>query len=218
MKLRLLIGSIAAAAAVSAQTSNVPIDNTQVKVLLVDVQPHVKTKLHEHTVNRVMVYLQAGKQDFNYQGGKKSELSWKAGEAKWSPAAGMHVAEIVSDNPVTIAEIELKKTGVKGTSASAPLDPAKVDPKHYHIEFENDQVRVLRVRIPPHQSTPVHTHVLNRVIVYLTDQNIQVTTTDGKSDRLHHKQGEVSWGGPATHKEENMSDHLFEVIAVEIKN
>jgi quercetin dioxygenase-like cupin family protein len=218
MKLKLLIGSIAAVGAAIAQTSKVPIENDQVKVLLVDVQPHVKTKLHEHTVNRVMVYLQPGKQEFDYQGGKKSELTWKAGEAKWSPAAGMHVAEIVSGNPVTIAEIELKKTGVKGTSASAALDPAKIDPKHYHVEFENDQVRVLRVRIPSHQSTPVHTHVLNRVIVYLTDQDIQVTTTDGKSDRLHHKQGEVSWGGPATHKEENMSDHLFEVIAVEIKN
>jgi quercetin dioxygenase-like cupin family protein len=214
MKLMLVV---AVAATAAAQTSSAPIDNDQVKVVLAHQQPHVKTRLHEHTVNRVMVYLEAGKQTFDYQG-NKSELTWKAGEPKWSPASGMHVAEIVSDKPVTIAEIELKKTGVKGTSASAPLDPVKVDPKHYHVEFENDQVRVLRVRIPPHQSTPIHTHVLNRVIVYLSDQDIQVTTTDGTSDRLHHKQGEVSWGGPASHKEENMSDHLFEVIAVEIKN
>jgi hypothetical protein len=220
MKVMLLSVSLAVAVAMpaAAQTSKVAIDNDQVKVVLADQPPHVKTRLHEHTVNRVMVYLESGKQTFDYQGGKKSELSWKAGEPKWSPASGMHIAEIVSDKPVTIAEIELKKTGVTGTSASTTLDPVKVDPKHYHIEFENDQVRVLRVRIPPHQSTPVHTHVLNRVIVYLSDQDIQVTTTDGKADRLHHNKGEVSWGGPATHKEENMSDHLFEVIAVEIKN
>ena len=65
------------------------IDNDQVKVLVVNRQPHKKTRLHEHKVNRVMIYLQPGKQNFEYpETKKKSVLTWKAGEAKWSPAGG----------------------------------------------------------------------------------------------------------------------------------
>ena len=204
------------AAPVSASTSKTPIDNDQVKVLLVDVRNHVQTKPHEHKVNRVMVYLQPGSQNFDYEG-KKSVLNWKAGEALWSPAAGTHVAEVVSSNPVTIVEIELKKPGVATAAAQPKLDPVAIDPKHYKVEFENDQVRVLRVRIPAHETAPLHTHSLNRVVTYITDQDIEVTT-DGKAERVQHKAGEVSWGTAATHKEENKTDKLFEAVVVELKN
>src|SRR6202011_2397708 len=114
-----------------------PIDNDQVKVLKVNQAPHQKTPMHQHLMNRVMIYLQPGHQNFEHEGGRKSVLDWKAGEGKWSPAGGMHAAEITSDNPVTIVEIELKKQGAAGKYAASPLDPAKVDPKHYKVEFAN---------------------------------------------------------------------------------
>ena len=40
------------------------------------------------------------------------------------------------------------------------MDPLKIDSKHYKLEFENDQVRVFRVHIGPHESTPMHEHQL----------------------------------------------------------
>ena len=46
-----------------AQGNKPILDNDQVRVLVVTDQPHVKTPLHEHKVNRVMVYLNAGKKD-----------------------------------------------------------------------------------------------------------------------------------------------------------
>src|SRR5437660_5486208 len=98
--------------AFSAERVTSPVDNDQVKVLKVTQAPHVKTSLHQHKVNRVMIYLQAGRQDFEYPDAKKKmSLTWKAGDAKWSPAGGMHIAEIASNDPVTIVEIELKKPG-----------------------------------------------------------------------------------------------------------
>jgi quercetin dioxygenase-like cupin family protein len=205
----------AATVAFSAETVKTPIDNDQVKVLNVVVQPHEKTRLHQHKVNRVMIYLQAGRQDFDYADGEKSVLKFKAGEMKWSPAGGIHIAEITSDNPVNIIEVELKKPGAAALTSA--LDPVKVDPKHYKVELENDQVRVLRVKIGPHQSTPLHEHSLNRVLAYITDQNFRVTT-DGKAETVQHKAREVSWGTPTKHKEENMSDSPFEVVVVELKN
>src|SRR3954452_11812201 len=81
-----------------------PINNDQVKVLAVTVQPHEKTRLHEHKINRVMIYLDPGKQHFDYEGVGPSDLTWKAGEPKWSPAAGKHIAEITSAKPVRIIE------------------------------------------------------------------------------------------------------------------
>jgi uncharacterized RmlC-like cupin family protein len=206
------------AAAAAAQSNRTPIDNEQVKVLQVRQEPHQKTRLHQHQVNRVMIYLQPGRQDINYQDGKQVKLSWKAGEAKWSPASGMHTAEITSDNPVSIVEVELKKPGGSAKHAASPLDPVKVDPKHYRVELDNDQVRVLRVKIGPHETAPLHEHALNRVVTYITDQNFRVTPEGGSAEVMTHKAGDVSWGGPAKHKEENLSDQPFEVVVVELKN
>jgi len=208
----------AGAAAVLAQDPKTPIDNDQVRVLLVHEQPHRKTKLHDHKINRVMVYLQAGRQDFEYpESKKKSVLTFKAGEAKWSPAGEKHIAELVSDKPVSIAEVELKKPADPAKKPTGPLDPVKIDPKQYKVVFENDQVRVVHVKIGVGQSTPVHEHVLNRVVTYLSDQKIRVTTPDGKSEIAEHKAGDVSWGGPAKHKEENLNSTPFEVMVVELK-
>jgi hypothetical protein len=43
-------------------------------------------------------------------------------------------------------------------------------------------------------------------------------TTDGKAETVQHKAGEVSWGTPTKHMEENLSDSAFEVVVVELKN
>lgn len=203
------------AALVFAQTSQTVIDNEDVKVLKVTVQPHQKTRLHQHTVNRVMVYLQPGSQTLEYQDGRKNMLHWKAGEAKWSPASGMHIAEITSSQPVTIVEIELKKPGA--AHSSSPLDPVKVDPGHYQVELENAQVRILRVHIPGHGVAPLHEHSLNRVVTYLTAQDFRVTSAGGKVEHVAHPAGDVTWSGLAKHKEENLSASPFEVLVVEVK-
>ena len=35
-------------------------------------------------------------------------------------------------------------------------DAVKVDPKHYKLVFENDQVRVVRAHLGPHEKTAMH--------------------------------------------------------------
>jgi len=37
-------------------------------------------------------------------------------------------------------------------------DPVKVDPKHYKVEFENDGVRVLRVKYGAREKSVMHSH------------------------------------------------------------
>lgn len=192
-------------------------ENDQVKVVRALEKPHVKGNFHEHKTNRVMVYLQAGRQRFEYKDGRKPAVfEYTAGEVKWSPAEGMHSPESLGDDPFNIIEVELKKAG-PGKKISAKLDPTVIDPKHYRVEFENDQVRVIRAHMGPHESVPMHEHTLNRVTVFLTDQNILATTPDGKTQTAQHKAGDAIWSTPVTHKEENLNDKPFEVLAVEIK-
>jgi len=202
----------------SAQTPPPPIDNDQAHVIVAHDQPHKKGSLHQHKLNRVMIYLQAGSQEFVPEGGKPYTLSWKAGDVKWSPAAGMHTSEIVSDNAVTMIEVEVKKPGDPSKKITTPLDPLKVDPKDYKLEFQNDQVRVVRVRMGANKGVPLHEHQLNRVVVYLTDQDGSMTTQDGQTTVAQHKAGEFSWGIPVTHKEQNKLPHPFEAIMVEFLN
>ncbi len=201
-----------------AQTPPPPIDNDQARVVRALDQPHKKGPLHEHKLNRVMVYLDAGRQIITPQGGKPETLEFKAGEVKWSPARGMHTTELVSDKPVTIVEVEVKKDGDPSKTANIPLDALKVDPKDYKLVFENSQVRVVRVKLAAGRKVPLHEHVLNRVVVYLTDQNGTMTTPDGQTTAAQHKAGEFSWAGPTKHMEQNKLDHAFEAVVVEFKN
>jgi quercetin dioxygenase-like cupin family protein len=205
------------AAGLFAQTPQA-IDNDQVKVVTALDQPHKKGQPHEHQTNRVMIYLNAGRQEITPVGGKTQVLNLKAGEVRWSPASGMHTSEITSDAPVKMVEVLIKKDGDPSKVVNTPLDPLKVDPKDYKLEFENSQVRVIRVKMPAGQKIPLHEHVLNRVVVYLTDQNGSMTTPDGKTDIAKHSVGEASWGGPTKHTEQNLKSTPFEAIVVELKD
>jgi phage host-nuclease inhibitor protein Gam len=209
---------LATAAGLSAQAPPAPIENDQVRVVRALDQPHHKGQPHEHKMNRVMIYLNAGRQEITPVGGKTQVLEFKAGDVKWSPASGMHVSEIVSDQPVNIVELEVKKPAGAAGKVDVALDPVKVDRKDYKVEFENSQVRVVRVKIPAHGKVPMHEHTLNRVVTYLTDQNASMTTADGKTETAQHKAGEVSWGGPVKHREENLRDGPSEAVVVEFKN
>ncbi len=192
-------------------------ENDEVKVVRALEKPHVKGKVHEHKMNRVMIYLQSGRQRFEYQDGKPPAVfNWHAGEVKWSPAGGMHSPEVVSDNAFNLVEVELKTPGTE-KPISGKLDSLKVDPRHYTLEFENSQVRVLRVRIEPGGVAPMHEHSIDRVTVFLTDQDFRSKDAAGKVEVSKHKAGDVVWGTPLTHTEKNVGNKPFEVVTMEIK-
>jgi uncharacterized RmlC-like cupin family protein len=207
-----------ATASIAVAPSAPLFDNDQVKVVRALEKPHIKGKFHSHATNRVMIYLQSGAQRFEYQDGRKpSVASYKAGEVKWSPPESMHSPEVTTDLPFNIIEVELKQPGT-GKKIVSALDPPKVDPNHVKIELENDQVRVIRAHLGPHESIPMHEHTLNRVSVFITDQNILSTDKDGKATTTQHKAGDAIWSPPFAHSEKNLSDQPFEVVVVEIKN
>lgn len=95
-------------------------------------------------------------------------------------------------------------------------DATKVDAKHYKVEFENDQVRVLRATYAPKEKSSMHEHP-GLVAVFLTDGNVKMTGADGKSSEVKVKAGSAQWNESTKHMPENVGDKPFEVILVEVK-
>lgn len=96
-------------------------------------------------------------------------------------------------------------------------DAVKVDSKHYKVEFENDQVRVLRITYGPHEKSVMHAHPAN-VAVFLTDGQGKFTLPDGKTQEVPFKAGTTQWDGGGKHLPENTGDKAFELIVVELKS
>jgi hypothetical protein len=96
-------------------------------------------------------------------------------------------------------------------------DAAKADPDHYRVEFENDQVRVLRIGYGPHYKGVMHEHPAS-IVVWLTDGHGAITSADGDVQEVDTKAGDVAWMAPATHQGENTSDQPFEVLQIELKD
>jgi quercetin dioxygenase-like cupin family protein len=96
-------------------------------------------------------------------------------------------------------------------------DPVKVDPKHYKVEFESEQVRVLRIRYGAGEKSVMHEHPAN-VAVFLTDGQTKFTLPDGKSQVAPAKAGATEWDAGGKHLPENVGDKPFELILVELKS
>jgi hypothetical protein len=212
MLLRTGVILLAALSAFAQRSTSV--DNELVRVLDVTESGSRKGRLHEHKMNRVMIYLTEGKQQLEYADGTKKVLEFRPGTTLWSAAGGMHTSQNLGA-PFRVIEVELRNK--PGTGAALSLDPVKVAPEMYKVEIDQPQVRVIRARIGGNQQVPMHEHGPNRVVVFLTDAHLRVTDDQGKASELKAKAGEVRWSGAAKHREENLSTQPFEVIAVELR-
>jgi hypothetical protein len=103
------------------------------------------------------------------------------------------------------------------TPAAVSADPIAVDPQHYTVEFENEKVRVLRIRYGPHEKSPMHSHP-PLVGVFLTPHRSRHVLPDGQVLEMEGKAGDVRYMDSIHHEPENLSDAPFELIAVELKS
>jgi quercetin dioxygenase-like cupin family protein len=199
----LLTAGLGAQNAPAPATITSKLDTPQARVYVATLQPRTPSRSPTgHATNRVLVYLDEGVMTVQ-EGTGTQTIAFRRGDVRWRPAGGPYVAENTSDHPIRILEIDLK--GAPGGPAPVSTrDPTVVDKRHYTIDLENDQVRVLRVHYDPRDTGAEHEHLLNRVVVYLNDQ------PGAKAD-------DVRMAGAATHTEKNESDRPADRIAIEIK-
>jgi hypothetical protein len=159
---------------------------------------------HNHRLNRVVLRYFPGSEDLFYLDGTVEHLKWQAGEVQWSPASGFHYGAI-------------KKAGYPAKVVGTALDPLKVDPKDFTLVLENSQVRVLRLKLGPRQSAPMHEYSLGHLVVCFSDQNVRTTSSDGKAEVAQQKVGDFKWSGPSKQKVDNLGDKPLETVIVELK-
>jgi len=205
-----LIGPFALVCVAGLQAQNVSppsmtprLDTSQARVVMATLQSRTLAVAKDgHATNRVLIYLDDGVMTHK-DGDQSTRLEFRRGDVRWWPASGVYSVENLSDHPIRLLEVDLKGPPA-GKAPVSPLDPATVDPEHYRVVFENDQVRVLRIHYGAHEKGQTHEHFLNRVVLYLNDQ------PGAKAD-------DVRMAGAAKHAEENASEQPADRIAVELK-
>ncbi|HUK32404.1 MAG TPA: hypothetical protein VLV86_00750 [Vicinamibacterales bacterium] len=201
-----LFVALAATSSTAAQSviEKEKFDVEKARVYMATVLPHRPVLARNgHARNRVFIYMDDGVMTRREGKSAAKTIVVHRGDVGWIPASRGYVSENTTDRPVRILMVDLKGTPSVPTPVSK-LDPTVVDPKHYTVVLENDQVRVLRIHFEPHDKGQRHEHMLNRIVLYLNDQE-------------RAKADDVRMAGAATHAEENASGQPADRIAVELK-
>ena len=157
---------LAAASSTAAQSviEKEKFDVEKARVYLATVLPHHPVLARDgHASNRVFIYMDDGVMTRREGEGPVRTIAFHRGDIGWIAASSGYVSENTTDRPVRILIVDLKATP-SGPAAVAKLDPAIVDPAHYTIVLDNDQVRVLRIHFEPHDKGQRHEHSLDRIV------------------------------------------------------
>ena len=198
------------------------LENRWVRVIREHMAPREAMPMHQHPApGAVIVFLTDRHNRLTSPDGQSRELRDHAGDLMWSDAS-THRSENLSDAYFEAVQIEQRvSAGGKGfvPAPAEPTDATVVDPKHYHVELENEYVRVLRVTIGPHEKLSLHKHPNTAaVLVHLTDQHLRLTEADGRAHESNYAAGQIHWA-PAgqAHQDENLNDTPLRFIRVELK-
>ena len=95
-------------------------------------------------------------------------------------------------------------------------DGVAADPEHYTVEFENDKIRIIRIKYGPGEKSVMHTHGPNAA-VFLTSNAVRFTLPDGTSVDTTSEAGATQWSDSEEHLPENLSDETLELVLIELK-
>jgi len=134
-------------------------------------------------------------------------------------AAGASLAAAAMGRPPVLAAAQSSNAAAQTLGVDMSHECTVADPEHYHLEFENEYVRVIRCRIPGRDKVKMHNHPFGSVVIFMTDQNLHQTLESGATEEAHNKAGHVVWGNgsQSQHMGENTTDQLYEYIRVDIK-
>lgn len=104
---------------------------------------------------------------------------------------------------------------VSAGNALAAQDIAAAHPKNVKVEFENAQVRVMRVTLGAHEKMDLH-EARDLVNIPLTDYVVVHRDASGKAKEFPRAAGKPEWV-PGGEREVEAGDKPVESILVEIK-
>jgi len=96
-------------------------------------------------------------------------------------------------------------------------DAVRADPAHYSVSFENELVRLLRVKYGPGEKSVMHRHSAS-CVVFLTDQTFNFTLPDGTTEPASVPGGALGCSDGNVHLPQNIGAAAAEFIMVEFKD
>jgi quercetin dioxygenase-like cupin family protein len=82
------------------------------------------------------------------------------------------------------------------------------------VEFENESIVVVRIRMAPGEKTPMHDIKSARLVVWLTDTHLRDTHADGSTDDIRRRAGDIDWVPVQRHAGENLAHEPLEFLAI----
>jgi hypothetical protein len=136
-----------------------------------------------------------------------------SGSVRYSDSVSPDNAEHPSNAVVREIRVELK-----AAPASTPLalDAVQVEPTRFKVVFENERVRVVRLRFGPRERGVMVSHP-PRVLVTLAEVSVKLLFADGRIDERGAPAGVAAWLDSETLQTENARTEPLEVVLVEPK-
>lgn len=157
----------------------------------------------------------------------RHESHWPAGARREVPLAQANrLRHRLTDMPRLIPSLVLSAAVAMSVVALEPRASAEGQEAHgvYRTQFENDSVRVVRVRYPANSKMPLHGHPPTvTAYVYLSESSPVRVTHQGSRTHVVTRQPttpggfRVSRGGDETHTAENLGVMASDFLRVEFK-
>ena len=137
----------------------------------------------------------------------------------WVKALGMAVglAELATATTrhSLLNELLDRNTALRSASVHPLRDPVFVTPSTHKAVLDNEQVRVLDVKVQPGEKVPMHSHPAYAFYA-LTPIKVRFTYPDGKSEVIEAEAGTVGWREAETHSVENLGTSEIRVLNFEL--
>jgi quercetin dioxygenase-like cupin family protein len=187
-------------------------ENDLARLIRVKFPRGAKSVMHSHPAGCAIFYKDS---KFKMTGptGESQTQENRAGDVSCSDAYNHLPENVGADTELVLLHLKNRKTfdhlqtGRSLTFPSQPKvpDAIEVDPAHYSVQFENDVVRLTRIKVPGGVNTPMHAH-LAYCIVEIRDMETGV------------KAGDASCGDSMAHASQNNAKSVNEAITIEFKN
>ena len=187
-------------------------ENEIAQMIRVKLPAGAKSVMHSHPAGCVIFYKDAKLKTTSTSGEVRTH-DYRAGDVTCGDAYS-HLPEntggdtefihVHLKNRRTFDHVQTGRSLTYPARIKAP-DPIDADPTHYFVQFENDVVRLARIKVPGGVKTPMHAH-LAYCIVEIRDMETGV------------KAGDSSCGNAMAHESPNNAKSVNEAITIEFKN
>jgi hypothetical protein len=194
------------------------LENKNVRVVRLVVPAHESVLLKGFTVESVAVSMREA--SFKVVPEKGAPEIWEAtaGSAMLLHGGVGYLLQNRSDAAAEVLVVELRDSYGFGqiNVPHSTFDPVELDPKHFRIALQNEQVRVLRLHAGSREVTE-SVQFSQGVLISLGDSHTVKILPDGTKSEDHRNAGAVSWEKDGLYSVQNSEEKPVDSLMVEFK-